>query len=77
MMLFKMLILVCSVALPHADCQPNTALDVIQGPEVANELMCGFQGQAYLATTALGVHLGRNEYLKIKCSRTTIGSSVG
>lgn len=50
--MFKVLILVCSVNLAPAECQINTALDVINGPEAQNELMCGFHGQAYIAETA-------------------------
>lgn len=77
MMIFKVLILVCSIALSHADCQPETALDIIQGPDVANELMCGIHGQAYIASSAVGTHLKNGEYVKITCSRTTIGRNVG
>lgn len=78
MSLFQVVILVCAMTTAHRDCQPDTALDVIQGPEAQNELMCGFHGQAYLASTAIGRRLHEGEYVKIKCTRTGIGvANVG
>ena len=74
--MFKVLILVCSTALAPADCKVDTATSVINGPESANEIQCGLNGQAYLANTALA-HSGKDEYVKIRCSRTTIGKTVG
>jgi hypothetical protein len=38
-------------------------------PAAANELVCGFSGQAYLAGTALAPTDGN--YVKIKCTRAT------
>jgi hypothetical protein len=74
--MFKVLILVCSINLAPADCQRDNALDVITGPDAQNEMMCGFYGQAYVADTAL---VGRrdDEYLKVTCTRTSIGKRVG
>ena len=74
--MFKVLLLICAVTVQHQDCQEKTALTVLQGPEAENVLMCGMQGQAYLATSALGVTLSENEYLKITCRRTTIGQAT-
>jgi len=59
------LILVCALQPQPSACTPETAIDVTQGPRVANELMCGRQGQAVLAGTALAPREG--EYLKISC----------
>ena len=47
------LILVCALQTQPSACTPETAIDVTQGPRVANELMCGRMGQAVLAATAL------------------------
>jgi len=68
---FAVIILVCSTALPRPDCQEDTALTVIRGPDVATELMCGRIGQAFLAESALGVT--KDEWVKLKCIRTSIG----
>jgi hypothetical protein len=74
---FKVLILVCSINLPPADCQMDTAVDVISGPEAGNQSVCGLYGQAYIADTALGTALRDDEYVKVKCTRTAIGKIVG
>ena len=71
--MFKVLILVCSVNLAPADCQTDTALDVIDGPEAANQSVCGLYGQAYIADTALGTKLPDNEYVKVKCTHAASG----
>lgn len=68
-MTFTILILVCAMSLDHAACQPETALDVVQGPKVENQLMCGMLGQTTLAATAIAPRSGE-EYLKIMCTRT-------
>lgn len=76
--MFTVLILICSINLAPMDCQANSAVDVIQGPEAASEEMCGLHGQAYLAEIALGTRHREDEYVKIKCTRTTIaGGNVG
>lgn len=46
-------------------CQPDTALDVIQGPKVANEMACGFMGETTVAATPRA----DEEYMKIVCQR--------
>jgi hypothetical protein len=47
-------ILICSASLDRPDCQLNTALDVIRGPNVANEMMCALPRQTtcYCALSA-------------------------
>lgn len=67
---FSILILVCSMALDRAACQPETALDKIQVP-VANELQCGLKVQAVWAANgaALAPRPGL-EYVKIMCRRS-------
>jgi hypothetical protein len=67
---FTILILVCVTSLSHSECQPETALTVLRGPQVQNELMCGFLGQTTLAGGAVAPRPDR-EYAKIMCLRTT------
>ena len=75
--MFQVLILVCSINLSPADCQTDTAVDVISGPEAGNQSVCGLYGEAYIADTALGSGLRSDEYVKVKCTRTAIGKIVG
>jgi hypothetical protein len=74
--MFKVLILVCSTALSPAECKVDTAAAVIKGPDAPNELMCGLNGQAYVAETAIA-QKREDEYVKVTCSRTNIGGTVG
>lgn len=66
--MLRILILICSAEVSPQDCQRETALDIISGPQVANIMTCGFQGQALAASTAT---IGRRpgEYIKIRCER--------
>jgi hypothetical protein len=64
---FTIVILICSMAIEHSACQPNTAIDVVQGPKVADERMCAFYGQTTVASTALTPRDGQ-EYMKILCT---------
>ena len=75
--MFTVLILICSISLAPQDCKRDNALDVIEGPQVKNELMCGMHSQAYIAETALGTALRPDEYVKIECTRTTIAETAG
>jgi hypothetical protein len=68
------LILVCALQTQPSACTPETAIDVTQGPRVANELMCGKMGQAVLAGTALVPREGV-EYVKISCVRDRADSA--
>ena len=61
----KVLLLICSVGTPQADCAPETALDILTGPDQGG---CGMIAQAYLASTALGARMTGQEYLKVVCS---------
>ncbi|WP_193370275.1 hypothetical protein [Pelagibius marinus] len=74
--MFKVLILVCSTALAPSECQVDSAVSVINGPEAPDARLCGLNGQAYLAGTALAAR-HEDEYVKVKCSRTAIGKTVG
>lgn len=66
---FTIFILICSMAVDHDACQPNTAVDIVQGPHVQNEIMCGLLGQTTIAATALAPRPDM-EYMKIVCKRT-------
>lgn len=75
--MFRIVILICSIQLSPADCQINSATDVINGPEAYDSVECGLYGQAYVAETALGERRRDDEYLKVSCLRTGIGKNVG
>jgi hypothetical protein len=74
--MFKVLILVCSIAVAPEDCKADSAVSVIDGPDAPNEVMCGLNGQAYIAATAIAAKR-HDEYVKVRCSRTDIGPTVG
>lgn len=67
---FKVILLVCATSVPRGECQIDTAMDIITGPDARNEVTCGMMSQAYVATTTLGRRLTDDEYLKILCRRS-------
>ena len=69
--MFKVILLICAAHIHQSDCQVNTALTVLQGPDAGNEIACGLQSQAYFASTALAAGLKDDEYLKIACIRSS------
>ena len=66
--MYSILILICSTALSHADCQAKTALDVARGPTVDNGTMCALNAQTMLARTDL-VQTDGSQYMKVVCIR--------
>jgi hypothetical protein len=66
--MYSILILVCSTALAHADCQAKSAVDVVRGPTVDNPMMCAFNAQTMIARTDL-VQTDGTEYVKVMCAR--------
>jgi hypothetical protein len=64
---FSIVILICSTALSHSDCQFNTALDVVRGPKVDNVVMCGLNAQTMMARTDL-VQADGAQYMKVVCT---------
>jgi hypothetical protein len=64
---YTIVILICSINVGQADCQPDTAIDVVRGPRVENVMMCAMGGQTMIARTAL-IHDDGQEYLKVLCS---------
>jgi hypothetical protein len=73
--MLKMLILVCSTSLSPADCQPETAIDIIQGPQVASVFECGMASQVMAAQTSVLRH-APDEYMKVKCSRVKVADAA-
>jgi hypothetical protein len=49
------------------DCDTHSAVDVVLGPEVRNEIMCGLEAQEMFAKTTILPRDG--EYVKISCVR--------
>jgi hypothetical protein len=62
---YSIVILICSTALSHADCQPNTALDVLRGPQADNVMMCSMNAQTMMARTDL---VQSSQYMKVMCA---------
>jgi hypothetical protein len=74
---FTVLILICSMSLDHAACQPDTARASVEGPHVASEMACGQLGQITIAQTAAEVRPEPGkEYLKIVCTRSASQKSA-
>jgi hypothetical protein len=73
--MFQIIVLICSLGVPRPACQAENALDVFLGPVIANQVMCGFHGQAFLAQTAV-VARGQNEYVKIQCAPTAVAQQA-
>jgi hypothetical protein len=64
------LVLVCSLAVTPdmATCTRQNALDVMRVPEQFSQpATCAMQGQAYVAGTAIGLNLTKNEAVKVIC----------
>jgi hypothetical protein len=66
--MYSILVLICSTALAHADCQAKTAVDVVRGPTVDNPMMCALNAQTMIARTDL-VQTNGTEYVKVVCTR--------
>lgn len=66
--MLKILALICPMAVDHAHCDRDTAIDVVQSMRVSTPQQCGFMGQAMLAPTSL-VPEGGKQYVKILCVR--------
>jgi hypothetical protein len=64
---YAIVILVCSTALSHSDCQPGTAFDVVRGPQVDNPVTCSLNAQMMMARTDL-VQGDGAQYMKVLCT---------
>ena len=69
MEMIKVVVLVCATSTPRAECQPDTALDIIKAPDASTMGLCSLQAQAFLAQTAVARDLASDNYLKIQCTR--------
>ncbi len=74
MQFFKVILLVCATSVPRGECQMNSAVQVINGPDAGSEIACGMMSQAYLTETPVG-RLAEDEYLKILCRRSGLPSN--
>ena len=70
MHLIHAVLLICATGLPRAECQPETALNVIRAPDSTTFGLCGIQSQGYLASTAFSQYLDKGVYLKILCTKS-------
>jgi hypothetical protein len=66
--MLTVLVLICSMTTPGADCDTKTAIDVIHTAQTNTPQQCGFMGQSMLAPTALAPQPGK-QYAKIVCVR--------
>jgi hypothetical protein len=73
--MLKMLILVCSANLSPADCQMETALDIIHGPQVASVFECGMASQVMAAQTTI-LRRGQGEYMKVRCTPVKVAEAA-
>ena len=64
---FIVYIFLCAASTAPSDCDKRSAIDVVLGPDVHNEIMCGLQAQEMFAKTAIEPTNG--EYVKISCVR--------
>ncbi len=76
MQMVSAVILICSTAVAPADCQPDSALDVLVAPRATGHSLCGLQSQAYLAASALAPQLGDGRYPKLVCTRRQIDATL-
>ena len=67
--MLKVILLVCATGIQPPDCQEDTALHVLVGPDCDNEISCAMQAQAFLASTEIGRSLKEVGYLKVKITR--------
>lgn len=65
--MYSILVLICSTALSHADCQAKIAMDVVRGPTVDNLMMCALNAQTMIARTDL-VQPDGTQYMKVVCT---------
>src|SRR5271163_2969477 len=66
--MYSILVLICSTALSHADCEAKTAVDVVRGPMSDNAMKCELNAQTMIARTDL-VQGDCYEYVKVVCTR--------
>jgi hypothetical protein len=75
MALMQIVVLVCNVAVPQADCSRLTAVDYFYGPEAPSEIECMRASMQFMAS--LAVNKGADEYHKVLCQRVKGEENVG
>ena len=66
--MLKILVLICPMAVDHAHCNMDTAIDSIRSMRVSSPQQCGFMAQAMFAPTSIVPEPGK-QYMKIMCVR--------
>jgi hypothetical protein len=73
MIMLTALVLVCSLLVTPdiANCDHKNALDIMRLPEkFSSPVACAMHGQAYVAQTAIGRNLTKDESVKVICMST-------
>lgn len=73
--MIKVFLLICPMAMSHAQCDQDTALNVVRAMTVPNEQQCMFLGQSMIATSAL-IPDPKSQYLKVQCLHLPKEASV-
>lgn len=64
--MLKVLVLICSMDTSGADCDQQTAVDVIAMGQTNSPTQCGFMSQAMMATGPIAPVAGK-QYMKVMC----------
>jgi hypothetical protein len=73
--MLKVLVLICSTSTSQADCDQNTAVDIVTAARASTPQQCGFMGQALLAPTSVAPEPGK-QYMKIVCVRDIVADAA-
>ncbi len=65
--MFKVMILICAVAVDRGACTPDTAVDIVRGPPAHSLSQCIHESQTTLARTTLAPEAGK-QYMKVVCA---------
>ena len=65
--MFKVLILICGVAVDRSACTQANAIDIVRGPLAHTMSQCLHESQTTLASTAIAPEPGQ-QYMKIVCA---------
>ena len=65
--MYKVMILICAMAVDHAACSPSTAIDIVRGPPAHSLSQCMHESQTTLATTSIAPDPGK-QYMKVVCA---------
>ena len=65
--MYKVMILICAMAVDHSACTPSTAVDIVRGPPAHSLSQCMHESQTTLAATTIAPEPGK-QYMKIVCA---------